>query len=267
MENNVLITILTPTFNRANLLTRLYESLCRQTIYNFEWILIDDGSTDETSSLAKNFLLSNKFQFKYLYKNNGGKHTAINRGIDVARGEYIFIVDSDDFLPYNSIEIINNKIQHIKSLKNYNTICGICGEKQNIGSTDFELSFDKEMICNNLEFRYKYKIKGDKAEVFKTEILRQFKFPEYNNEKFCPEALVWDRISSKYNTFYFPEVVYYCEYQEEGLTARIYQVRRDSPRGTLQYYKELSKNKKVPIYYRLRGTINFYRFKILTILG
>lgn len=266
MENNILITILTPTFNRANLLTRLYESLRQQTVYNFEWILVDDGSTDNTSSLSKDFLASNDFQVKYLYKNNGGKHTAINFGLEEAKGEYIFIVDSDDYLPSNSIKILTKKIEYIKTLKNYEAICGICGEKQNIKVKIFRPSFDKEIICSNIDFRYKFKVKGDKAEVFKTEILRQFKFPEYRDEKFCPEALVWDRIGSNYKTYYFPEVVYYCEYQEEGLTAKIYQIRKSSPKATLQYYKELSTNRKVPLYFRLRAITNFYRFKILVLV-
>lgn len=262
MENNVLITILTPTFNRANLLTRLYESLCRQTIYNFEWILIDDGSTDETSSLAKNFLLSNKFQFKYLYKNNGGKHTAINRGIDVARGEYIFIVDSDDFLPRNSIQIIIEKINFIKNLDNYSQICGICGDKQDIHRSKFSTSIMEEYIGNYLDFRYKLNIKGDKAEVFKTAILKEFKFPEFQGEKFCPEALIWNRIAMKYDMLFIKNIIYFCEYQDGGLTSKIVEIRKKSSKATLLYYKDLFQNKRVPNYHRLRAFVNYLRFKL-----
>lgn len=258
-----MITILTPTYNRAGYLSRLYKSLCKQTVLDFEWLLVDDGSTDKTSILIESFN-QDLFKFRYLYKFNGGKHTALNLGVEQAEGEYIFIVDSDDCLPSNSIETIIKEIKYIKTLNDFEEICGVCGEKQNITEDEFKISFDKPIVCTPIDFRYKYKIKGDKAEVFKKSILLEYKFPEFFGEKFCPEALVWERISLKYKIYYFPKIIYYCEYLENGLTNKITEARIKSPNATLLYYKELSSNAKIPYIYRVKGIANYIRFKILS---
>lgn len=105
----MLITIFTPTYNRAELLPRLHKSLQEQTNKNFEWIVVDDGSTDNTKEVIENIILQqeNDFPIRYFYKENGGKHTAINRGVREANGDLFFIVDSDDILTFNSVELIS----------------------------------------------------------------------------------------------------------------------------------------------------------------
>lgn len=256
----MIISIITASYNREKLLTRLFESLCNQTCKNFEWIVIDDGSRDNTEQLINEFIDKKIIDINYIKKINGGKHTALNVGVDIAKGEFSFFVDSDDYLPNNSIEIICNKIDLIKKNPNYGLICGICGDKQNINGNHLEAKFKDNFIGNYLDFRYKLKIIGDKAEVFKTQILQEYKFPEFEGEKFCPEGLIWNRIAQNYEMLFFKDVIYYCEYQEEGLTAKTYEVRKKSPQATLLYYKELFKDKKVPKYYRLRAGINFLRF-------
>ena len=102
-----MITVLTPTFNRASLLPRLYKSLCKQTYRDFEWLVIDDGSSDHTKEILDQFVKENKISIRYYYKTNGGKHTAINLGLDVAKGEIFFIADSDDVLLPDSLSIVN----------------------------------------------------------------------------------------------------------------------------------------------------------------
>ena len=259
---SVTITILTATYNRKNFLKRLYESLVNQSIRDFEWVIIDDGSVDGTEQLVDEFIRDGKIYIKYFYKKNGGKHTAINLGVDNCEGEYIFLVDSDDFLPRNSIQIIIEKINFIKNLDNYSQICGICGDKQDIHRSKFSTNTKEEYIGNYLDFRYKLNIKGDKAEVFKTAILREFKFPEFQGEKFCPEALIWNRIAMKYDMLFIKNIIYFCEYQDGGLTSKIVEIRRKSSKATLLYYKDLFQNKRVPNYHRLRAFVNYLRFKL-----
>lgn len=107
----MLITVFTPTYNRAHLLPRLYESLCRQTFTDFEWVIVDDGSVDDTKGLVNKFLVDktqhstlNTNTIRYFYQENGGKHRAINRGVKEAQGELFFIADSDDSLPPDALE-------------------------------------------------------------------------------------------------------------------------------------------------------------------
>lgn len=259
-----MISIITPTYNRAHLLDRLYKSLCKQTSMEFEWIVVDDGSTDDTKERLSEFSGGNLDITTY-YKENGGKHTALNIGVELAKYPYIFIVDSDDMLPENSISIIIDKINLISRRDDFDKISGICGLKSFFDGTIVgEGKYHKDMVCNYLDFRYKLKIPGDKAEIFKTHILRSFKFPEFEGEKFCPEALVWNRIAEKYDMFFFYKNIYFCEYQRGGLTDNIYKIRKQSPRATLLYYKELFLNNRIPVFYRLRGIVNYMRFFMVT---
>lgn len=255
-----MISIVTATYNRAHLLPRLYESLKSQKSLNFEWIVVDDGSVDDTENFIMTVKAEKLIEISYIKKNNGGKHTALNIGIEAARYDYIFFVDSDDVLPVNSISVICDKINSIKNNKDYNSISGVCGSKAHLNGQLTGTTLNKDLICNYLEFRYLYNITGDKAEVFKKKVLKEFKFPEFEGEKFCPEALVWNRIAQSYNMYFFDDVIYLCEYQQGGLTDKIFKIRKESPNSTLLYYKELYENKDVNNLVRIKALINFWRF-------
>lgn len=255
-----MISIVTATYNRAHLLPRLYESLQSQENKDFEWVVVDDGSVDNTENLIMEFMGENLININYIKKNNGGKHTALNIGIEAARYDYIFFVDSDDILPVNSISVICDKIDMIKNHKDYNSISGVCGSKAHLNGQLTGTTLNKDLICNYLEFRYLYNITGDKAEVFKKKVLKEFKFPEFEGEKFCPEALVWNRIAQSYNMYFFDDVIYLCEYQQGGLTDKIFKIRKESPNSTLLYYKELYETKDVNNLVRIKALINFWRF-------
>lgn len=259
----MLITVFTPTYNRAHLLPRLYESLKAQTIHDFEWIIFDDGSTDNTEDVVKEWLQSVhplegiKGGLRYIKQPNGGKHRAINRGVREARGELFYIVDSDDRLPANAIERI---LYYYDQIKTDNRFAGVCGLKCYFdgtkvgGKQDFE-PFD----CSLLDIRQKYHFKGDMAEVVRTEVMQQYPFPEFEGERFCPEALVWNRIAQNYVMRYFHENVYECEYVEGGLTDRIVRIRMESPMASMLTYKELA-HYKVPLKTKIRSAINYWRF-------
>lgn len=253
----MLITVFTPTYNRSNLLSRLYESLCLQTFTSFEWLIGDDGSTDNTEQLIAGFINENKITIRYFKQENGGKHRAINRGVKEARGELFFIVDSDDRLPLKALEVIADYYYQIEHDDNFAGICGLktffdgrqVGGEQDFGSMD----------CSMLDIRYKYHIRGDMAEVVKTDVMRQHPFPEYDNERFCPEALVWNRIAQRYVMRYFHEPIYECEYQQGGLTDRIVRIRMESPRASMECYRELS-HYNISFQSRIKSAINYWRF-------
>jgi glycosyltransferase involved in cell wall biosynthesis len=251
------ITVFTPSYNRAYRLKSLYESLVEQTFKNFEWVIVDDGSVDETEKIVSGFQSDNNVQIQYIKQENGGKHRAINKGLEFAKGELFFIVDSDDRLPFNALE---NIIRNYNQIKENKFVVGVVGRKTyfdkiKVGSQN---KFNS-LITDALSIRYKEKLQGDLAEVFKTEILKTFAFPEIPNEKFCPEALIWNRIAQKYKLLYFDESIYECEYLEDGLTAKITIIRMQSPIASMLTYAELA-SYNIPFLEKIKATINYWRF-------
>lgn len=253
----MLITVFTPTYNRAHLLGRLYESLCAQRFTDFEWLIVDDGSTDGTASLVQGFIAERRIDIKYLSQRNGGKHRAINHGVGQAKGELFFIVDSDDYLPADSLQSIATKYAKCDS-----SMGGVAGLDATDGGKVIGSGLAQEFIeCNSMEIRFKHHVTGDLAEVFKTSVMREFPFPEIDGEKFCPEALVWNRIALKYNLRYFNKVIYIAEYQDGGLTDNIVRVRRQSPVTSTTYYAELLLS-SIPWGQKLKAAINYWRFRL-----
>ncbi|MBO5889770.1 MAG: glycosyltransferase family 2 protein, partial [Clostridia bacterium] len=121
-----MITIFTPTYNRCDLLMKLYESIKNQTVKDIEWIIVDDGSSDDTPNIIDNLIKEeNEFEIKYFYKENHGRHTAINRGVEEASGEYFMLVDSDDFLPSNAVENILKMFKKIEGKENFACVAGL----------------------------------------------------------------------------------------------------------------------------------------------
>ncbi len=253
-----MISVITPLYNRANLLEALFRSLAKQTIKNFEWILVDDGSTDCTTDIISRFENNDLFDFAYLKKPNGGKHTAINLGVRHAKGDLVLILDSDDTLPRNAIETIS---RHYELCKDREHCGGVCGVMAHHDGTRIGTGFGTDTLYeSSLKLRYELKVKGDVLEVFKTSVLREFPFPEIYGEKFCPEALVWNRIATKYKLYCFNEVVYYRDYLEGGLTDRIVKIRMDSPRASMMTYQELTKY-DIPFKDKLKAAVNYWRFR------
>lgn len=214
-----MLTIFTPTYNRAYIIKTLYNSLKNQTCQDFEWIIVDDESTDNTEQLIRTF--ENIGQgIQYVKQIHGGKHRAINKGVKLAKGDYFLIVDSDDYLTPNAVELIKMWIENLKEKDK--KVCGVAGLRISSsgyswgGIPNFE---SKEYIdATNLE-REKYGLLGDKAEVYSVEILKKYPFPEYDGEYFLTEGVVWDSIAiDGYKIRWYNEPIYVCEYLNDGLT-------------------------------------------------
>lgn len=251
------LTVFTPAYNRAYRLPDLYKSLCSQTVQDFEWLVIDDGSKDETSDLLERWSHEHKIDMRWLRVENGGKHRAINKGVKLAEGELFFIVDSDDILSDNAVEFILEKFEDIKDQQEY---CGLSGslgysEHQRIGGT-----FPGDFIdCSPLDLRVRLHVCGDMAEVFKTDILRQFPFPEFEGEKFCSEALIWNRISKKFKMRFFHDIIYIAEYLEDGLSANSIRLQHSAPKASMLYYSEMA-GYGVSLKERIRCLCNSWRY-------
>ena len=255
-----MVTVFTPVYNRANTLERLYSSLCSQTYKDFEWLIVNDGSTNSTGEVLANIKSKDHFfNIVVIDKENGGKHTAINRGIKEAKGELFFIADSDDLLPDDSLQIIT---QEFEKIRNDDSFSGICGIDQDPSGKIIGTGLPADIIdCHPTELRYKYGVQGDLKEVFRTEVLKQYPFPELEGEKFCPEVLVWFRISRKYKMRFLNRTVYTADYQPTGITANITANRMQSPTLSMMTYSEMLTH-NLPLRVKTRAAINYWRFRL-----
>ena len=227
------VTVFTPTYNRAHMLPKLFESLNGQTSHDFEWLVVDDGSTDNTGPLLEEYLRAETpFAIRTITVANGGKHRAINKGVAMARGELFFIVDADDYLDADAIATI---VHHHTLLRGRHMYGGIIanrrsprGDEPNCGDGEFA---DTTWIARNQAGPV-----GEKAEAYLTEVLRRYPFPEFDGETFIPEGVVWDRIAADgYWARWINRPIYNFDYYPDGLTARRIALYRENPRGFLTF--------------------------------
>ncbi len=195
---------------------KAYDSLRQQSSFDFEWIIVDDGSTDETEQVVRKWMKEERnFPILYEKQKNGGKHRAVNKGVALAHYDYFLILDSDDVLTADAVAKAHKWIAEVDGLEGFAGVAGLKGNGENaIGGTPPKAYID----ATNLE-RKKYGLSGDKAEIYKTEILKQYPFPEFEGENFLRESAVWDRIAQDgLKIRWFNEIIYLCEYIADGLT-------------------------------------------------
>lgn len=254
------ITVFTPTYNRAYIIKTLYNSLKKQTFQDFEWIVIDDGSTDNTPQLFDEILNEgHAFPIIYHRVENQGKHFAVNRAVSMASGRLFFIVDSDDSLPDDSLETIikYEKTIPIDERKLFAGVVGLRGAKDgSIWGTSFE--------GDHLDVSYldapSNNIYGDRAEVYYTKILKKYPFSQFENEKFIPESTVWNLIAADgYKLRYFNSIVYYCAYLEDGLTLQGKEKYREIPKGYGLYISQLVEYGRVKKLKKWELLFDYYR--------
>ena len=249
-----MITVLTPTFNRGGLQS-LWDSLQKQTVKDFEWLVVDDGSTDGTKNLITQLQEKSDFPIRYIYKNNGGKHTALNVGIQNICSELIFIVDSDDCVTDDAVESI---LKIHKKYRSQNNICGYAFLRAfpdgKVNGKKFDVD---EKIGSYIDVRVNGDDTGaDKAEVFKTHCLKEFPFPEYPNEKFLGEDLVWVRMARKYEMVHINKAIYVGNYLEDGLTNNRRKHNIASPIGCMHRAEEFMES-DLKTRYRIKGGLQY----------
>ncbi len=224
------ITVFTTTYNRANLLPRLYNSLCEQTNLNFIWLIIDDGSSDNTKELVEKWIEEDKIEIQYQYKVNGGMHTGHNLAYKLIKTELNMCIDSDDYMPKDAIELVYNKWNIIPNKKNIAGIIGLDADKDGeiIGT-----KIPENLITGSYYDLYrKHGVKGDKKLVARTDVIRKyFPYPEYEGEKLVPLGILYIMIGKEYDYVYSNDVFCIVEYQEEGSSNSIFKQYKQSPRG------------------------------------
>lgn len=250
-------TVLTPTYNRAHTLAGAYQSLCAQTFRDFEWVIVDDGSTDGTRDLVSSW--KSFFPIRYTWKPNGGKHTAVNIGIAQAAGEFVVILDSDDRCVPRALERMDYFWRQIASPERFSNLVARCcsddgsilGEPLPLDHVDVFNLGDALAIVGNT----------DRWGMIRTDILKRFRYPEFSNERFIPEGVVWNRILNQYGVRYVNEPLLIAGYAPGGL-GRAGDLRYSSPKGAVVYYWDLARS-NVPVKVRLKSAINAVRFSLV----
>ncbi len=210
-----LFTIFTPTYNRAHTLPRVYESIAAQKFKDFEWVIVDDGSTDNSSDLVASWISEANFAIRYFRQANGHKKTAFNRGVREAHGELFLCWDSDDTAPANALQIFRDHWFAIpdRERHSYVGVTGLCVDEDGsiVGDRYPSSSYDSDTLSSTLGDG----ILGEKWGFQRTAVLRDYPFPEFI-EGLVGEGLIWNAIARKYRTRYVNDVV------------RIYHVETDS---------------------------------------
>lgn len=240
------ITVFTPTYNREHIILNLYHSLQQQTFHDFEWLVIDDGSADGTEALFLRLIQEiNSFPIRYYRFENSGKHKEINRALDLAEGELFFTVDSDDKLTPDALELINKWDQTIPRDGKY---CGFAGSDGDLQGNPTNPIFNEDYIDVTFFDRDPESdrfIGYDRPWVLYTDVHRQYKYPEFEGEKFITEAVVWNRMAADgYMVRCFNDVIYLWEHQETGLTNSIHQILINNPKGYGLWIKETIEQRK-----------------------
>ncbi len=224
------ITIFTPIYNRAYILGQAYDSLKKQTQKDFMWLIVDDGSTDNTEELVDTWRNEKIINIKYIKQENAGKHIAHNTAVQNCNTEYMLILDSDDYLNEKAIEILNNEVDKISTMPN---ISGIIGNRYDAKTKQCIGTKMPENIeyASGIELYEKYKFKGDTLRLYKTNILKEFPFCQIEGEKFIYENVVFDPIDNKYKMLIDKNELYYGTYLEDGYTSNTERIKNDNPIG------------------------------------
>jgi glycosyltransferase involved in cell wall biosynthesis len=210
------VSVITPTHNRATKLPRLFASLQAQTFRDFEWLVVDDGSVDETGQVVQAWVEEAGFPIRYVHKENGGRHTAVNVGVRNAAGAYCAVIDDDDWYMPGALERLKREWDALSEPEHFVEVQGLCvtptGEV--IGDPYPTSVFDSDYY----ELNEVLGIRGDRLGMMRTEVMRAFPFPEEFSGPFVDERLVFNRMSLSHRTRGLNEPLGYKEYLAEGIS-------------------------------------------------
>ena len=256
MDSMKKITLFTPTYNRAYILTQLYRSIQRQTFRNYEWLIVDDGSTDDTEQMVRAWTKEgNSFPIRYYKQRNGGKCRAINYGLELAEGQLFLVVDSDDFLTRDALQKI---AEWEEQLPHDGSFCGVAG---NLGTDESQTPnrlFDHEFFDGSLLDRYRC-VEGERALAFYTDIHRKYPYPSFGDEKFMTEAVAYNRMAHDgYKMRFYNDIICVYEYRDDGLTKAGNTLFLKNPRGYGLWLREKAEFTGASLKRKLRLWYTFY---------
>ena len=233
------ISILTATYNRGLELQKLYESLVQNSNFDvsLEWLIMDDGSTDDTKVIVQNLKGNNNLTIKYFYQKNMGKMTAINNLISYVSGDLIIECDSDDYLKENAIRTINLKYSLLEDTTNIYALAFLKYNEKlcNIGS----MFRDDEYASTMFDLYFKDGLTGDKCLVFIADVRKKYSYILEDNEKFITEARMFNEMDKNYKILCFNQPIMICKYLEDGYSSNIIDIFKENPYGYYEYFKQL----------------------------
>lgn len=234
-----MLTIFTPTYNRAYILDKLYLSLCIQTNKDFEWLIIDDGSTDNTKEKIQKWISEKKIQIRYVYQKNAGKSAAHNRALELTKTELFVCVDSDDQLHENAVAVVleewdklrKQSKQEVGGMVAFREMSDGTPITQYQGKSDYKIGKLKEFYDRKI-------ISGDTMLIFDVRKVGSLRFPVFEGEKFVPEAYLYDQFDQISSFLIVPQYIYICEYLEDGYTQNMARLIAKNPNGYLAYIEQ-----------------------------
>ncbi len=251
------LTVFTPAYNRRDMLRRVYDSLLKQTDPDFLWLVVDDGSSDGTEELIRSFQEEGKLDIRYHRQENGGKMRAHNTGVSLTDTPLFVCLDSDDHFTKDTV----HDILKLWDLKGSDPkLAGIVAHKGSDENTVLYGADFPERERSTLSDLYKRGFKGETTLVFRTEVIKQFPFPEIPGEKYVPEDVSYDRIDSCYEYLVLNRILTVCELKEEGLTDRVEALRKENPTGWFIYYYQRALSEHWLIM-KLKYSSHYLRFK------
>jgi glycosyltransferase involved in cell wall biosynthesis len=232
------ITVFTPTFNRAYCLTNCYESLKRQTNKDFIWLIVDDGSTDNTKELVSYWQTESLIDIQYIWQENLGMHGAHNRAYELIETELNVCIDSDDYLTNDAVEKILGKWEREGS----ENVSGLIGLDSHPDGTVVGTRLPVNLKTSTLfDLYYKHGVTGDKKLVYRTELTKKFPYPVFENEKYVGLAYKYYKLDQEYEMLLMDEVLCCVEYLPDGSSLNMEKQYRKNPRGFAFYRKEMMK--------------------------
>ncbi|MEH7439020.1 glycosyltransferase family 2 protein [Neobacillus drentensis] len=255
-----MLTIFTPTYNRAYTLHLCYESLKRQTCKDFIWLIIDDGSTDNTRELVDSWILENKVLISYRYQENQGMHGAHNTAYELINTELNMCIDSDDFIPNDAVEKITSYWR-------------INGNEKHAGIIGLDASPNGKVIGNKMPDNFhvsslsdlytKHKVRGDKKLVYRSELTRKTPpYPIFPGEKYCPLSYKYILIDQEYPLLIMNEILCYVEYLEDGSSMNIIKQYKRNPRG-FSFFRKFAMQYAPSFKERFRESIHYVSSNIM----
>lgn len=237
--NKPFLSIVTPTYNRAELLKKCYDSLCRQTDKDFEWIVVDDGSSDDTANVVRGFEDAG-FPIIFVEKENGGKHTAINASHECVNGDYVLILDSDDYLTDTAAEQVKAGWRKYSDNEEIGIVTFLKGTDENSPSC---MAGDENVPVDIMRYKRICIRSSDCCEVIRAELYKKYPFPVFEGEKFVSEGALWNRVSFTHKCVYINSVIYIADYLDGGLTKSGKRMRIRNPYGGM-FTANLNMNRK-----------------------
>lgn len=226
------LTVFTPAYNRAHTIGRTYESLCRQTCKDFEWLVIDDGSSDNTRELVEQWMvLDNGFEIKYVWKENGGLHTGYNKAIELAETEICVCIDSDDWMPDDAVDII---VSYWERHRN-EVIAGFVGKDFLADGTQMGEDFPEDGIMHLVELQLHKKWRPDCKPVMRVDLLKLVApQPSFKGEKNFNPYYMMLKIDQMYPFRFINNNLCFVDYQPTGMAANIYNQYFNSPNSFVE---------------------------------